>query len=356
MYEAQDILAECDDVEFIELKPAGSYDFKSRWMRLLAYHDATRQLTTFNPGLQRVRLTRDYELFLHVCSWWTDVWNINAIEGWKDRCRTTICWLDEFWLYDVHNLRYWLPILGKFDYVVIGTGGSSAAVGKALGRPCLEMQGGVDAIRFSPFPQPPRRVVDFYSVGRANKAIHQNLLQLRQKENFFYIHDTVANMAAAQIFDHRQHREMYASVAKRSRFFAVAPGKFDSQQETRGQIALGLRYFEGAAAGSVLIGPPARCDALLRHFDWPHAVIEVQPDGSDVIDIISELSAEPERLHSMSCHNAEQALRRHDWVYRWKELLRFAGLMPAQAMAEREARLALLADLARVARLGTQGL
>jgi hypothetical protein len=356
MYEAQDILAECDDVDFIELKPAASYDVKSRWMKTLAYHDATRRVTTFNPGLQRVKLTRDYDLFLQVCSWWTDVWNVNAIDGWKDRCRTTVCWLDEFWIHDVHNLRYWLPILGKFDHVVIGTSGSSPVVGKALGRACHELQGGVDTIRFSPFPHRPPRVVDFYSIGRAHKGIHHRLLQQRRRDNFFYVHDTLDNVAAAQISDHRQHRDMYASLAKRSQFFAVAPGKFDSRRETHGQVALGLRYFEGAAAGCVLVGQPAPCEGYFRHFDWPHAVIEVQPDGSDVVDAISQLSADPELLKDMSCHNAEQALRRHDWVYRWKELLRIAGLAPSAAMAEREARLAVLADLARDARAGSQGL
>jgi hypothetical protein len=318
-------------------------------MNRLAYHDGTRQLINLNPGLQRVRLTRTYDLFLHVCSWWSDVWNVNAIDGWKDRCRTSICWLDEFWAHDVHDLRHWLPILAKFDHVVIGTSGSAPVIGKALGRPCLELQGGVDALRFSPFPQPPARVVDFYSIGRAHRGMHQSLLQRRGSE-FFYLHDTLENVAAARISDFRQHREMYASIAKRSRFFAVAPGKFDSLRETRGQVALGLRYFEGAAAGSVLVGQTAACPAFAQHFDWPDAVIEVQPDGSDIAAVIARLCADPGRLHQLSCQNAEQALRRHDWVYRWKELLRIAGLAPTQALAGREARLRALADLARVAR------
>jgi len=351
-YEGQDVLAECDDVDFVELEPIPSYELRLRVMTRLAYHDATRRVITFNPGLRRVRLTRDYELLLHVCSWWTDVWNINAIDGWKDRCRTTICWLDEFWKYDVQNLRYWIPILARFDHVVLGTSGTSAVLAEALGRPCLELQAGVDTIRFSPFPQPPPRVVDLYSIGRAHRGVHERLLKYRRSANFFYIHDTLEKISAAQTSDYRQHREMYANLARRSRFFSVAPGKFDAPHETRGQVTLGFRYFEGAAAGSVLIGQRAECEAFLRHFDWPDAVIEVKPDGSDVVEVISDLNIEPDRLNRISLRNAEQALRRHDWVYRWKEILRIAGLKPTERIAEREARLGELAELARAAREG----
>jgi hypothetical protein len=97
----------------------------------------------------------------------------------------------------------------------------------------------------------------------------------------------------------------------------------------------------------VLVGQAPDCEAFRRHFDWPHAVIEIQPDGSDVAEVISRLSAEPERLREISCRNAEESLRRHDWVYRWKEILSIAGRKPTPAMEAREKQLAELAELAR---------
>ena len=32
------------------------------------------------------------------------MWYANAIEGWKDRCRTSICWVDELWANGVPQL------------------------------------------------------------------------------------------------------------------------------------------------------------------------------------------------------------------------------------------------------------
>ena len=74
-------------------------------------------------------------------------------------------------------------------------------------------------------------------------------------------------------------------------------------------------------------------------FDWPDAVIEVQPDGSDVVEVLSKLAAQPETLDRISRRNASEVLRRHDWVYRWKQILAIAGLEPTPAMKAREAQL-----------------
>lgn len=346
LYEAQDVLVGCDDVDLIPLESSSGFALRENWLMRLVYHDVSRRLVSFNPGLRPVRLTRDYDLFMLVCPWWRDVWYANAIQGWWDHCRTSVCWILELWANRIPQLQYWLPVLSRFDYVIVMIDGSGKALSDAIGRPCHEMQAGVDAIRFSPYPNPPARVIDIYSIGRRLDGIHQSLLNLAAHKEIFYVHDTLQT-GDSQVPDHREHRDMYANMAKRSRFFMVAPGKVNDPGQTHGQVGLGIRYFEGSAAGAILIGQAPDCEAFRRHFDWPQAVVEIQPDGSDAVEVISKLSAEPERLQEISCRNAEEALRRHDWVYRWREILGIAGLRPTPAMEAREKRLRELAELAR---------
>jgi hypothetical protein len=350
LYEAQDVLAACDDVDIIHLKPCEGFAVKARWMKRLVYHDVSRMLISLNPGLLPVRLTRDYDLFMLVCPLWSDVWYANAVQGWQDHCRTSVCWIDELWSHDVRQLQYWLPILSKFDHVIVGISGSGKHLTDALGHPCHEMPGGVDSIRFSPYPKPPERVIDFCSVGRRLEGIHRHLLKWAADGKLFYIHDTLDNSGDRETLDYRQHRNLYANMAKRSRFFGVAPGKVNAPQGRQGQVDIGFRYFEGSAAGTVLVGQAPGCELFRMHFDWPYSVIETEADGSDTVDVISKLSAEPERIHEISCRNAEEALRRHDWVYRWKEVLGIAGLNPKPAMDARERRLAELAEVAKLDR------
>ena len=337
--EAEDVLAATDDVDLVPLELAGGFKFKESLHRRLLYHDVSRKLAFLNPGLKPVRLTRHYDLLLLVCPLCWDVRYINAVREWKKHCRVSVCWVDELWAHTVPDYKYWLQLLNEFDHVVLGLKGSVKAVSDALGRTCHYVRGGVDALRFSPYPDPPKRVIDVYSIGRRYDGVHQRLLNLARDKKIFYVHDTLQSIGDVEMQDHRQHRDLYANVAKRSRFFMVAVAKVDLQAHTGGQIEVPFRYFEGAAAGCVLLGSAPDCDSFGEMLNWPDAVIEVQPDGSDVVEVLSKLTAQPEALDRISRRNAAEALLRHDWVYRWKQILTIAGLEPTPAMKAREARL-----------------
>jgi hypothetical protein len=115
-------------------------------------------------------------------------------------------------------------------------------------------------------------------------------------------------------------------------------------RKRRIRLRLGCLFPGCGGEGAVLIGQVPDCHAFHRHFDWQDAVVEMRSDGSDGVEVISKLLAEPERLPAMSSRKAAESLRRHDWVYRWKQVLRMAGLTPRPAMAARERRLGELAE------------
>src|SRR5438094_7817572 len=102
----------------------------------------------------------------------------------------------------------------------------------------------------------------------------------------------------------------------------VATGLVGNAELTCGQVEVGFRYYEGSTAGAVLVGQAPKCESFRRTFDWPDAVIEIKPDSSDAAEVLTELAAQPERTQEISRRNAAEALLRHDWVYRWKEVLR----------------------------------
>jgi len=342
-YEAQDVLQEVDDVDLICLEPGPGYEFKEKWQRRLLYHDLSRRLIFQNPGLRTVRLTQEYDLFLAVCQYTHDFLHINAIEGWKDKCKVSVCWIDELWLAELPQHEYWIHALKKFDHVFVSCLDTVETLSKIIDKPCRWLPGAVDALRFSPYPGVPSRVVDFYSIGRRVEAIHKELFRVAENGSIFYLYDTFAG-SLADVYDYRQHRNLFSNIAKRAKYFMVAPGKVNSPDETRGQEEIGRRYYEGAAAGTVMIGQTPNCDSFRIMFPWRDAVINIQPDGSDVLDVIARLESVPAQVLAISQRNAAEALLRHDWVYRWKELLQLAGLDPAPAIGAREQRLKELAD------------
>jgi hypothetical protein len=346
LYEGQDILLDVDDVDLISPEPGPGFRLKERWQKRLLFRDVTKTLVFMNPGLKKVRLHREYDLFLAICQNYWDLLYLNAIEGWKDHCKTSVCWLEEMWAADIAPGKYWLPALSRFDYVFLAKRQTVAPISSAIGQECRYLPCAVDAIRFSPYPAPPARVIDVYSIGRRWDGIHQALLQEAAQKKLFYVYDTIPAMANMEPYDHRQHRDLYANVAKRSRYFMVAPGKMDLPDETRRQAEIGYRYYEGAAAGAVMIGQSPDAEAFTEAFPWRDAVVPIQSDGSDVVQVLNDLRSDPERVAAISQRNAAEALLRHDWVYRWKEIFRVAGIEPSPRLIAREGRLSNLAALA----------
>lgn len=164
LYEAQDVLVDIDNVDLICLEQGWGGRVDQSWLRLPLYHDISRKLMFVNPGLQRVRLTREYDLFVAVCQDYTDLPYINAIDGWRKHCKSSVCLIDEMWAAMIPGYKYWLHALDQFDYIFVGCKGSVATLSEAINRPCHWLPGAANMLRFSPYPNPPARVIDVYSV------------------------------------------------------------------------------------------------------------------------------------------------------------------------------------------------
>lgn len=340
-YEAADVLSDLVEVDFLPLKPASLFPIRRRVHGSLLWRGMGKQL---NPGLRPIKLSRDYDAFVVLCQ---DPWDlplINAIKDWKRRCRVSICWIEEVWTWNLEHLDALLSILNQFDHVFLCGSYSISPVSNRLGRACQYLPLAVDSLRFNPLPHLPKRVIDVYSMGRRFEGIHRELVRIARSGEIFYLFDTSSDAGIMQIADHRQHRDLLASVAQRSQFFMVAPSKIDMEAETHGQSGIGYRYFEGAAAGAVLLGTAPSCAAFNELFDWPDIVIPTSEDGADVEEILRELKAQPERMAEISSRNAREMLLRHDWVYRWRKMLEVAGLKPTPKLLQREAKLQELAE------------
>jgi hypothetical protein len=344
LYEAQDVLAEIDDVDFIPIERTWGAWLDEYWLRTPLYHDVSSKLIRANLGLKSVRLSRDYDLFVAVCATFWDLPYINAIERWRDHCKVSVCWLDELWVSDIPDYKYWLPALRQFDYVFVGYRGTVSPLSRAVNRACFWLPGGVDALRFAPSSHAADRAVDVYSIGRRYDGVHHELLTAAERGDIFYLYDSHVGGGLTEVHDHQRHRELFANIAKRSRYFVVATAKMDQPDYRQGQVEVGYRYYEGAAAGAVMIGDAPDCDAFRELLGWPEAVIQIQPDGSDTLVVLDEIDSDPARLAAISRRNTQEALLRHDWAHRWNEMFQIVGIDPPRKAA-RGQRLKHLAEL-----------
>jgi Glycosyl transferases group 1 len=293
-----------------------------------------------NPGTEILRLKRDYDLLFVVCEKPSELLNLNAVEGWREHCKTAICWMTEFYERDMLEYKSVLKMLAGFDHVLFTTVGTHAF------KPLLKdkmsfLPAGIDTIRFCPYPDLPHRFIDVLSVGRRAETTHQALLRMAESDGIVYLYDTIKDLSAYNV---EEHRRQFSTLAKRSRYFIVNPGKIDRPEETGGQSEFGQRFFEGLAPGAILIGErPRNNKEFDRLFDWPEAVIHVPYGSENIHEVIRELDRDPVRQERMRKQNVAEALAKHDWLHRWEMVLELAGLQPLSQLLKRKQRLEELA-------------
>ncbi len=339
-YEFEDVVCGIDDVDLFAPEPYGCFPLGQKIANRFARHASVISL---NPGIRKQRLAKDYDLFIMKCLFLRDLTSLNALKGWRQRCGTAVCWIMESWAGELHKFKGHLKILSQFDYVIINCSASIEPIQDIIQRPCLYIPPGVDAIRFSPYPAPPVRCIDLYNLGRRSPVTHQALLTMAEQQQFFYIYDTISRLDTSSP---RQHRDLTANLAKRSRYFFANAGKIDLPSETHKQGEIGPRFFEGAAAGTVMLGEYPESEAFRDNFDWPDAVISTSFNEPNLAKLLADLDSQPERLREIRKNGVVQSLLRHDWVYRWKAILDMVGLEPRSALIQRQQCLQQLAEMA----------
>ena len=336
-YEFEDTICAVDDVDLAAIRRLPPRQSRLE-QRVLARLRKSAGVSVSRAGrYSTYQVDRDYDVaFVRVMSP-TDLAHLEHVHGWKERCRVRVCWIEELWV-DWLQYRSLLEPLRHFDHVFLGHASTPEPLSKIIGRPCSHLAPGVDALRFCPYPEPPLRTIDVWGMGRRAQATHAHLLSpARQRPTFFYMYDSARPTTLVE--GHVQHREQTASLVKRTRYFVVNRAKANASDQTKGQQEFGPRYFEGAAAGASLVGDAPTEGVFSDYFDWPDALFRVPYGSTELVPLIEELDAQPERVEQARRTGVANVLRRHDWSQRWAQVLETIGLEETAQMAARRARL-----------------
>ena len=241
--------------------------------------------------------------------------------------------------------EYLLELLSEFDHIFIGFRHSVQDVARITGRPCTYLPLAADVPRFTPASLDQPRPIDVCNIGRRSPVTHQALIEEAERQQCFYYYDTVA--ASGADLKHRtfrvdsphEHRLMLAAILKHSSYYFANRSHVNKPEFTAGRDEISARFYEGAAAGTVMIGEAPRTDEFKRQFDWPDAVIHVPFDSPDIGRRLADLNRDPERLRTVRRNNAREAALRHDWLHRIQVVFDILGLTPTDGMRVRAQRL-----------------
>jgi hypothetical protein len=342
-YEFEDIVCAVDHADL--LLPAFEVALTQRiFEKISDYGNICVQYK--RPRLAAPKLKKYYDVSLvSVCDW-HELFDLEPVlECVRERCRVVICNIEELWANALVTRDHGYRLLEKFDHILLGFEGTCAALARLVNRPVIHLPCGIDMDRFCPYPNPPQRSIDVYAMGRCSPKTDGALREWADRTGATYLYDTIAGGGGRFVMSVERHRNFIAQAIKRSRYFIVNPAKINVIEETGGQMEIGPRFWEGAAGGAVLIGQvPTNCQAFDRHFDWTDAVIDMPFHSTDIAERMSALDAEPDRIAQIRLNNVLNCLKRHDWVYRWNNLIKVLGIEPTTCALGRAERLRNFAD------------
>jgi hypothetical protein len=279
-----------------------------------------------------------------------ELFALAAVPDWRARCKRAVCLISEIWIHELPE--YLIELLADFDHLFVMVQHPAPEVARIVGKPCTYLPLAADVLRFSPYPSPAPRSIDVCNIGRRSAVTHGALLALARERRIFYYHDTVraSGPRGKQLTFHvgnaAEHRQFLASVLQRSRYYLAYRARVNEPEQTEGREEISGRFYEGAAAGAVLLGEPPRSAEFERQFDWPDAVVHLPFDAPDVGAFLATLDGQRERLDRIRRTNAQQAALRHDWLYRLETVFASIDLPATEAMRARRSGLEELARLA----------
>src|SRR5262249_47886368 len=214
-YEFEDTFAAVTGAQRIDATDFRGIEFSRRAYKLARLASGSPRLARLLAPYPRnkVILDRNFELFFPVFSHTYELYSLETIPNWRERCRKAACFISEVWS-DMLP-AYLLELLASFDHIFVGLHHCVPELARLTGRPCSYLPLALAVLRFTPASIDQPRPIDVCNIGRRSPITHQALLEVAQS---FYYYDTVAATGADlkqrtfRVDSPQEHRRMLATI------------------------------------------------------------------------------------------------------------------------------------------------
>jgi hypothetical protein len=349
-YELEDVVAEVTGADRVDVGDTVALERSRRAYRLARMATRSRRVAHgVVPRPSTVTLERDYGLFFPVFNHAHELFALATVPGWRKRCRVAACFVNELWADKLP--RYLLELLRRVRP-------------RLRGPPPHRRRGGTPGRAALHLPSPGDGCPSLFAAARAAGTRHRRLQHRppvggdprgarppgpRAADLLLLRHHRRQRGGRKQRTFHvdnpAEHRLLLAGLLQRSRYFIANRSRVNEPEVTKGRDEISGRFYEGAAAGTVMLGEGPRTEEFQEQFDWPGAVTPLPFDSPDAGRVLAALDDDPARLAQIRNDNVRNAALRHDWVHRIRDAFKTLGLAPTEGMRAREARLQALAAL-----------
>jgi hypothetical protein len=158
------------------------------------------------------------------------------------------------------------------------------------------------------YPRNQGKPIFAFSMGRRHEPLHRALLMYCEARGLKYVHSYGGGLSTEEL----------GRLTSSAQYFLATPPDLDNPKRTGGFSPLVMRYFEGLAAGTRLLGVLPRSGEYEELLPTD-AFCQVSPDGSDLVERLDEDRRNPNNQQAV---DAACALVRdhHSWRRRAEQI------------------------------------
>lgn len=329
-HEAEDVLVDCKGASLALLDRHGKNP-RVRARRIAGR--AVRRLagrSVLLPAAQRGVSTdigdAEHLVFVGHGPW--DVPLLERLRVLRRQAHTVSLWLPEIWPTQLSDPRIRYEGYAMIDHLFLGVPETMEPF-QALA-PTTEVHyvpPATDVMAFGGGAIDGRRSIAVLGIGRRHPDQHNQILDWAAKNHALYLYDTVSGKA----HDWKAHRRALSDWYRHANIAICNYGKHDQPSLIGGLRVLPGRFFEGMAAGSVMIGMAPSIDEQRRLLGVD--IVESTED-TDLVTVLDKYH-DPATARPIRIRNMALACRGHDWAHRWKIILEHIGVPVPESLDRR---------------------
>jgi Glycosyl transferases group 1 len=156
------------------------------------------------------------------------------------------------------------------------------------------------------YPRKEEKSIFAFWMGRRHEPLHRALLAYCEARGLRYVYSN----------DGRFSTEELGRLTSSAQYFVATPPDLDNTRRTGGFSPLVMRYFEGLAAGTRLLGVLPRSGEYILPTE---AFCQVSPDGSDLAERLDEDRSNPNNQRAVNAVS-EFVREHHSWRRRGEQV------------------------------------
>jgi hypothetical protein len=246
---------------------------------------------------------------------------LSSIPNWRKKFDLVLAYVFDCWVYEDYstNVRY-------LDRLFVPVPEVIEPLKQKFNIPVSLMPFGADVLGQG--SNQLNRLIDLISFGRIPDKYNLAFLKkfnAKDSETLYY-RSTPRSQQGFPIPPDKQLRDKLDaaslfSMLRKSKMMLAFDTLCEGMREFPYSV-LTLRWFFGLSAGCAILGKAPTTPLAKELLDWENATIELPDDPLKSCEFIEELAKNTDLLHSIHRKNYREALARHDWRYRIKDVFK----------------------------------